>query len=193
MTLKDTLFQQFNIDLPISGAEGESIDAPIILHREGINDFVGLELTLIKYLMLKQGVEWKKHGQSIVKYKDRLIDEVKIEVRKESGDRVVSFIDKFYFDITACIDLERKDDNYFDETLVLHRIINRLKELEKINEFNAKCIQHIRKDCSARNITEIVKFLDVLKADQIYSDLESMYLKKGKPILEVLSMIGKQL
>ena len=115
MTLKDKLFQQFNIDLPISGAEGDSIDAPIILHREGINDFVGLELTLIKYLMLKQGVEWKKHGQSIVKYKDRLIDEVKIEVRKESGDRVVSFIDKFYFDITACIDLEWKEDNYFDE------------------------------------------------------------------------------
>lgn len=193
MTLKELFFQQFNVDLPISGDVGDSMETPIIIHREGINDYVGVESAILKYFMLVHGVEWKRHGQTLIEYRGRQIDQIKVEVRKESGDRIVSFIDKFYFDITECLDIERKDDNNFDESQVLDRIINRLKELEKVNEFNASCIQNIRKDSSVRNIKEIVKFLDVLNADQIYSDLESMYLKKGKPILEVLSMVGNRL
>lgn len=193
MTLKDILFQQFNLDLPISGKEGGSIDSPIIIHREGMNDYIGVESAILKHFMLMHGVEWKRKGQSLIEYKNRLIDEIKVEVRKETGGKIVTFIDNFYFDITECLNKESKEENNFDETPVIERIINRLKELEKVNEFNASCIQIIRKDSSVRNIKEIVKFIDVLQADQIYSDLESMYLKKGKPILEVLSMIGKRL
>ena len=193
MTLKDNLFQQFNVDLPISGDVGDSIDTPIIIHREDMNDYVGVESATLKYFMLMHGVEWQRHGQSLIKYNNRLIDEIKVEVRKESGGKIVTFIDSFYFDITECIDIERKDENNFDETLVIERIINRLKELEKVNEFNASCVQNIRKNGSAGSVKDVIKFLDVLNADEIYSDLESMYLKKGKPILEVLSMIGKRL
>ena len=42
MTLRELLKQDFGKDLPISGGMGNSIDNPIIIHREGINDYVGI-------------------------------------------------------------------------------------------------------------------------------------------------------
>jgi hypothetical protein len=45
MTLKDLLKNDFGADLPISGGFGNSIDNPIIIHRNGINDYVGTEVT----------------------------------------------------------------------------------------------------------------------------------------------------
>lgn len=43
MTLKELLKEDFELELPISGGFGNSIDNPIIIHRTEINDYVGTE------------------------------------------------------------------------------------------------------------------------------------------------------
>jgi hypothetical protein len=43
MILKDLLEKDFGVELPISGGFGNSIENAVIIHKEGINDYVGIE------------------------------------------------------------------------------------------------------------------------------------------------------
>ena len=47
MTLKELIKLDFEVELPISGGFGNSLTTPIIIHRNGINDYLGIRLFCI--------------------------------------------------------------------------------------------------------------------------------------------------
>lgn len=103
MTLKEITFKCFGIKLPISGDYGNSIDTPIIIHREVPNDYVSVEYTLLKTIGLGRGIEWKMIKQTLMSHNDLMIDQLKIEIKQTNETEIITQIENYYFDITECL------------------------------------------------------------------------------------------
>ena len=103
MTLKEITLKCFGIELPISGGYGNSIDTPIIIHREVPNDYVSVEYTLLKTIGIGRGIEWKMIRQTLMSHNDRMIDQLKIETKETTETKIITQIENYYFDITECL------------------------------------------------------------------------------------------
>ncbi len=103
MDLKNLLLKDFGVDLPISGGFGNSIDNPIIIHRKGINDYVGTENTVLKFVGAGRGVKWESIGQELLTHNGRKIDKIKIKTEEITKDEIISQVENYYFDITNCV------------------------------------------------------------------------------------------
>jgi hypothetical protein len=102
MTLKDLLEKDFSVNLPISGGFGNSIDNAIIIHRDGLNDYVTTEHFILECLGKGRRIEWKIIGQELHTYDNKSIDKIKIETKKVAESEIVTQIENYYFDITEC-------------------------------------------------------------------------------------------
>lgn len=193
MDIKNLLLKDFGIDLPISGGFGDSIDNPIIIHREGINDYVGTENDVLKFLAQGRRVEWEKIGQSLLSQNGRNIDKIKIKTVQITNDEIISQVENFYFDITDCLKTNIKDEAEFDERKTLTLIIKRIKELENVNDFNRKCIGLLREEQLLKDTELTIEFLDVIFKDKSLPLFENMMKHKKMPILNVLRIIATQL
>jgi hypothetical protein len=103
MTLKDLLEKDFRTELPISGGFGNSIDNAIIIHKNGINDYVGTEYFILKCLGNARRIEWKTLGQDLLYHSNRKIDKIKIETKQLTETQIITQIENYYFDITDCL------------------------------------------------------------------------------------------
>jgi hypothetical protein len=108
MTLKELLFLDYGVSLPISGGSGNSIDNPIVMHREGVNDYVSTEYFILKCLGIGRGIEWKTIRQELLEHEGKSIDKIKIETKQLTETEVITTIENYYFDITEC--MRRADD-----------------------------------------------------------------------------------
>lgn len=79
MDIRKLLLDDFGVDLPISGGQGNSIDNPVVIEKTGMNDYVGTEYAILKYLGIGRGLEWKKLQQEYLIHNNRHIDKIKIE------------------------------------------------------------------------------------------------------------------
>lgn len=102
MTLKELLKLDFDVELPISGGFGNSIESPIIIHREEVNDYVGTEYFILACLGKGRKIEYKVLGQALLKHNDKKIDKIKIETKQANADEVITQTENYYFDITEC-------------------------------------------------------------------------------------------
>lgn len=102
MTLKGLLEKDFGVELPISGGFGNSIDNPIIIHKVGMNDYVGTEYFILKCLGTGRRIEWKKLKQELITHNNKKIDKIKIETRQVTESEIITQIENYYFDITEC-------------------------------------------------------------------------------------------
>lgn len=102
MTLRKLLFDDFGVDLPISSGLGNSIDNPIILEKTGMNDYVGTEYAVLKYLGMGRRIKWKTLGQEYLIHHNRHIDKIKIETVQTTEDEIITQIENYYFDFTEC-------------------------------------------------------------------------------------------
>ena len=82
MKLKEMLHTLFDIDLPISGGNSQSIDTPIIIDKDEPSDYVGTQYAVLKYIGLLRGVTCKTVGQLLTLHNGRYIDQIKIETVK---------------------------------------------------------------------------------------------------------------
>ena len=82
MTLKAMLLRDFGRDFPISGAFGQSLDAPIIVHRQTPNDYTSVEYGVLECLGKGRRVTWKLLRQSLLTHDGRSIDQLKIETKQ---------------------------------------------------------------------------------------------------------------
>ncbi len=193
MTLKDLLEKDFIVELPMSGGFGNSIDNAIIIHREGINDYVGTEHFIIKCLGIGRRVEWKILGQELLTHNNKKIDKIKIETKQFTETEIITQIENYYFDITDCIGINIQQKESFDEEKTLARIKERIAALEKLNDFNKRCISLLRTEELFKDTKLTVEFLDVIFKDESLPLFESMIENKRKPIMDVLRIIGKQM
>lgn len=102
MSLKDILKSDFGVELPISGGYGNAIENAIIIHRIGMNDYVGTEHFILKCLGKGRGIEWKILGQELLSHDDKKIDKIKIETKETTEHEIITQIENYYFDISEC-------------------------------------------------------------------------------------------
>ena len=138
MTLKDLLKSDFGVELPISGGFGNSIDNAVIIHRSGINDYVGTEHFILKCLGKGRGIEWQFLGQELLNHNNQQIDKIKIETKQTTELEIITQIENYYFDITECFGNEIQLANSFNEKETLKKINKRKIELESLNELKKK-------------------------------------------------------
>lgn len=103
MTIKDLVFENFGVDLPIKGGSGNSIETPIILERKGLNNYVATEYEILKYLGMLNEIDWRIVRQGLVSQNGRMIDKIKIETKKNIENKVTTQIEAYYFDFTECV------------------------------------------------------------------------------------------
>lgn len=94
LILKEVLKGYFDVDLPISGGNGQSIDAPIIIDVE--KDGVRIEYQIIDLIHKLGDKSWTLEKQEIRPVGDRMIDILSI-VLADDPDHYHDY----YFDITA--------------------------------------------------------------------------------------------
>lgn len=193
MTLKDLLEKDFRVALPISGGFGNSIDNAIVIHRNGINDYVGTEHYILKYLGIGRRIDWKILGQELITHGSKKIDKIKIETKQFTESEIITQIENYYFDITDCFGIKMENNNSFDEEKILAQIIERIKVLEGLNDFNKKCIALLRTEDLFKDTKLTIEFLDVIFKDESLPLFDSMIENKRKPIMDVLRIIGKRL
>jgi hypothetical protein len=102
ISLKNLLFEDFGVELPISGGTGNSIDNAIIMHRQVPNDFVSTEYYIVKCISIGRRVKWKLLRQELIEADGKYYDKLEIEVVDEKDDEIVTTIENYYFDITEC-------------------------------------------------------------------------------------------
>jgi hypothetical protein len=102
MNLRELLKADFDIDFPISGGTGNSIDNPIIIHKVEPNDFVSLEYGILRCLGEGRGIEWKFHKQELLSHNDNRFDKISIEIKELTETEVITTVENYYFDITEC-------------------------------------------------------------------------------------------
>lgn len=193
MTLKDLLKSDFGVELPISGGFGNSIDNAVIIHRSGINDYVGTEHFILKCLGKGRGIEWQILGQELLNHNDQQIDKIKIETKQTTELEIITQIENYYFDITECFGNEIQLATSFNAEETLKKIKERIIELESLNDFNKKCIELLRKEQLFNDSKLAIDFLDVIFKDESLPLFESMMNNKKQPIMDVLRIIGKEL
>lgn len=195
MTLKELIKLDFGVELPISGGFGNSLTSPIIIHRIGINDYIGTETFILKCLGKGRGIEWKILSQELQHDNEAIIDKIKIETIELTENESITQIENYYFDITECFGNEVRQDKTFDEKWTLKQIKERIIKLEMLNDFNKKCIGLLRTEelFKDTNTTLIIDFLNIIRKDESLPLFESMMENKRKPIMDVLRIIGKEL
>lgn len=193
MTLKELLKNDFGVELPISGGTGNSIDNAIIIHLEGMNDYVGTEYTILRCIGIGRRIEWETLGQQLMSHNNKKIDKIKIETKQTTDSEIITQVENYYFDISECFGTEDKRESTFDEKETLEKIKMRLIELENINEFNKNCIGLIKTGELFKNTYMTSQFLDVLFKDESLPLFKSMMDNRKMCILDVLRKTGKEL
>ncbi len=193
MSLKDLLKSDFGVELPISGGFGNSMDNAVIIHRIGINDYVGTEHFILECLGKGRGIEWKILGQELLSHNDKKIDKINIETKQTKELEIITQIENYYFDISECFGNEIRQANSFNEEDTLKKIKERIIELESLNDFNKKCVALLRKEQLFDDIELFIDFSEVIFKDESFPLFEGMMNNKRKPMMDVLRIIGKEL
>lgn len=193
MILKDLLKLDFGVDLPISGGFGNSVDNAIIIHRTDLNDYVQTEYFILNCLGKGRCIEWKGVGQELLFHNHRKIDKIKIETIETTRNEIITQIENYYFDITECFIPRTENQIEFDEKLTLEKIKKRIEKLRKEDKFNKMCIDRLKEGKLFNDSKLTAQFLDVILVDESLPLFELMMKYKGKPILDVLRIVGPQL
>ena len=193
MNLKELLDKDFRVELPISGGYGNSIENAIIIHRKGINDYVGTEHFILKCLGIGRRIEWKILKQELLNHNNRQIDKIKIETKETTQEEIITQIENYYFDITECFGNKVQQDETFNEEQTLIRIKERIIELEQLNDFNKQCIDLLKTGKLFQDTKLTIEFMDVIFKDKSLPLFESIMANRRKPIIDVLRIIGRQL
>src|SRR6187402_3166898 len=125
MNLRDLLRNDFGVDLQISGGTGNSLGNPIIIHRTRLNDYVGTEYTILKFIGLGRRIQWKTIGQESLTHNTRKIDKIKIETKEIKEEQIIDQIENYYFDITECIPGQSDNKSDFNEEETVDKIVER--------------------------------------------------------------------
>ena len=81
--LRTLLRDDFGQDFPISGGNGESCEAAIVIHRQRPNNYVAVEYGVLDCLAIRRGVEWQPLLQATAEH--LTVDHYAIKVPRGRG------------------------------------------------------------------------------------------------------------
>jgi hypothetical protein len=94
-SLKEILNDTFEIDLPIAGGYGNSVEDAIIIECETSKDGIAMEYKIVNYLMLLLDKSGNLERQELVHEEDKQYDKIIMSMEEDPE----TFYE-FYFDIT---------------------------------------------------------------------------------------------
>lgn len=92
-SVKESIKKFFDVDLPISGGDGQSIDDPIIIYCDG--NPAPMEYRIIGYIQELGNKAWSVGKQELIKQEGKSIDKVSIVLEDDPEN-----YHNYYFDIT---------------------------------------------------------------------------------------------
>lgn len=120
-TLREILLSDFNLDLPLAGGFGGSKDDPIIILPEARPDYVAVEYAILRCIGIVRRVEWKLKRQTLLHYKGKTLDQMKIETIETTEAEIITSTVNYYFDVSACMNheasAESQGENEVDSTV----------------------------------------------------------------------------
>ena len=103
MEFKEKILKEYNIDLPIKGGDGASIESPIIIDISQKCNYVSLEKICINYACQSDIKKWVMENQELIIHEGKYIDAINIGISTngvfEENYKQITF----YFDISECI------------------------------------------------------------------------------------------
>lgn len=76
--LRELFNKVFDVDLPISGGFGQSIDDPIVIHTDNSTVGVKIEYQIIGFLQELAGKTWRRSQQTLIRTGEKSFDKVSI-------------------------------------------------------------------------------------------------------------------
>ena len=118
MDIQELLKKTFNVDLPISGGMGNSIEEAVILEFAGpLNDYVSLEYQVLDLISMGRDVRWELKGQELIVKDGRKYDKLTIAIKGIHGNPMPLQLEYHYYDITKCMNVLPDQIQRDDETL----------------------------------------------------------------------------
>lgn len=106
MNIREQIKNDFDIDLPIKGGTGGSIENPVILAKEWAHmDYVNIEHVYLKCIGIGRGIKWRTISQEVMIHNGRTVDKIRIETEETTETEIITQTEAYYFDITECMDL----------------------------------------------------------------------------------------
>ena len=82
MDLRELLKTYFDIDFPITGGTGNSIDNPIIIQKVEPNDYTSVEYGIIRCLGVGRGIEWKFLKQELIYQNENALIKFQLRLKR---------------------------------------------------------------------------------------------------------------
>ena len=118
MDIKELLMNAFNVDPPIRGGMGNSIEEAVILESAGpLNDYVSLEYQIMDLISTGRDVSWKLERQELVIKDGRRYDKLIVAVKGINGNPMQLVLENHYFDITECSNVLPNDIQSDDQEI----------------------------------------------------------------------------
>lgn len=115
MDIRELIKKVFNVDLPISGGMGNSIEQAVILESTGpLNDYVSLQYQVMDLISKGRDVSWELKGQELIVKDGRKYDKLIVAVKGINGSPMPLQLEYHYYDITNCMNAlsnERQQDD----------------------------------------------------------------------------------
>ena len=101
MDIKELFQKAFNVNLPISGGMGNSIENAVIIHPDGmLNDYTQTEYSVMDYMASGRDIQWKFIQQDLIIHENKKIDRFTIQVKGIENNPMPDHQEYMYFDIT---------------------------------------------------------------------------------------------
>ena len=97
MSLKETIKEKYNLDLPISGGDGSSPEEAIVIESKNESPQEVQEAVLKHYFDLKE-LPWKQLQQKLVRANSKPMEVLKVAYLKNEQTYVMDW----YFDLSKC-------------------------------------------------------------------------------------------
>ena len=102
-TLREMLFQDFEEDFAIQGGFGGSREDPVVFLPEARRSYPKNEYDIIRAICIGRGVSFKLLQQSMIEHNGKMLDQVKIETVETTATEIITSVENYYFDISACM------------------------------------------------------------------------------------------
>lgn len=94
-SLHDIIEKYFQVNLPISGGNGDSFENAIIIETTNSSEGIHMEYEVLKYIHLLGNKSWKRDKQELHKVNRKVYDKLKLVLEDDPDN-----YHNYYFDIT---------------------------------------------------------------------------------------------
>jgi hypothetical protein len=91
------------VDLPIAGGFGKSINEPVIIESQTGGNYRQVERDYINYICKCMHLNWELIQHELIPFGELRIEKVKFKTQETTPKKIIIKKEEYYFDITDCV------------------------------------------------------------------------------------------